>query len=239
MRWYRELEKYTRENGNPHVPSKHSNTKLASWVWTQRLRRDDDYQSAKQLTPKQVALLDKLGFHWDARDGKWLAQFEMLKKFKSEFNHCNVELERGGHAKLFIWLTKQRTDKREGRLQAERETMLNELGVEWDGASVLEAKWREMYEQLKQFHSESGHSDVPDRYKVNLPLSSWVQRQRDQKKTMRLRMNKSGCWTRLDLLGNIVTAEHGKEPLPNWLHLRLNTVISIYRPPTSQSFINL
>jgi predicted helicase len=49
MKWYRELKKYTLENGNPHVPRTHSNTKLASWVWIQRIRRVRDYSSAKQL----------------------------------------------------------------------------------------------------------------------------------------------------------------------------------------------
>ena len=43
MKWYRELEQYAQENGNPHVPRTHENTKLASWVWMQRIRRERDY----------------------------------------------------------------------------------------------------------------------------------------------------------------------------------------------------
>jgi hypothetical protein len=67
MKWYRELENYAREHGNPHVPRTHGNTKLASWVWIQRIRRDKPYANAPQLTNEQVALLDKLGFRWSIK----------------------------------------------------------------------------------------------------------------------------------------------------------------------------
>ena len=67
MKWYRELENYAREDGNPHVPRTHGNTKLASWVWIQRIRRDKPYANAPQLTNEQVALLDKLGFRWSIK----------------------------------------------------------------------------------------------------------------------------------------------------------------------------
>ena len=183
MKWYRELEKYTHENGNANVPTRgHQNTKLASWVWIQRIRRERDYGKAKQLTSEQVALLDKLGFHWDARDGKWMAQIEKLKEFKSKFGHCNVEFERDSYAGLLSWLNNQRSDKREGLLQAEREAMLNELGVPLEGGAIWNAKWRERYDQLKQYHTEHGNSDVPNRSEGDRQLSSWVLNQRAQRK---------------------------------------------------------
>jgi hypothetical protein len=128
-------------------------------------------------------LLDKLGFHWDARDGKWLAQFEKLKEFKKKFCHCNIELERDVYASLLAWLANQRSDKREGLLQAERETMLNELGVAWDGTAVWDAKWNAMYERLKQYHVAHGNSNVPDRYEGSRQLSAWISHQRQSRKS--------------------------------------------------------
>ena len=71
MKWYRELEAYAKANGNPHVPRTHANAKLASWVWTQRIRRYRTYGDTPPLTEEQVALLDKLGFRWDVREEKW------------------------------------------------------------------------------------------------------------------------------------------------------------------------
>lgn len=181
MKWYRELEKYTHENGNPHVPHKHSNTKLASWVWIQRIRRKRDYGSQPQLRDEQIDLLDKLGFHWDAQDGKWLAQFKKLKAFKIKFGHCDVEFEKDNYAHLFNWLKIQRTYKREGQLQADREAMLNKLGVAWEGG-VRDAKWHEMYEQLKHYHAEHGNSDVPYEHEGVQQLAKWVSNQRQQRK---------------------------------------------------------
>jgi hypothetical protein len=82
MKWYRELENYSKEHGNPHVPRTHTNTKLASWVWIQRLRRENNYGNRPKLTSEEVALLNKLGFRWDARGENWAENFERLKQFK-------------------------------------------------------------------------------------------------------------------------------------------------------------
>jgi superfamily II DNA or RNA helicase len=181
IKWYRELEQYTQENGNPHVPRTHANTKLASWVWIQRIRRERDYQQAKQLTSIQIELLDKLGFHWDAREGKWLAQLAKLEAFKLKFGHCNVELEGDKYAKLLSWLTKQREYKQEGQLQVARVNLLDKIGVIWESGIAWDTKWREMYEQLKQYHAQHDNSDVPDRYDANRQLAKWVSRQRAQR----------------------------------------------------------
>ncbi|MCW5213586.1 Helicase associated domain protein, partial [Desulfobulbus sp. TB] len=72
MKWYQELEKYTKKHGNPHVPRTHANTKLASWVWIQRSRYGKSYNRSEPLTDEQIELLNKLGFYWNAREAKWL-----------------------------------------------------------------------------------------------------------------------------------------------------------------------
>ncbi|MFA6970612.1 MAG: Helicase associated domain protein [Gallionella sp.] len=241
MKWYRELEKYAHENGNPHVPRTHSNTKLASWVWIQRVRRERDY-SGKQLMAEQVELLDKLGFHWDAQDGKWLAQFEKLKAFKIKFGHCNVEFERDSYAPLFSWLTIQRAYKREGQLQSEREAMLNELGVEWE-SGIRDTKWQAQYEQLKKYHLEIGNSDVPNRSTEYPQLASWVGSQRELRKKNALtdeqvglldkigfawKLRERGSWE--DRLAEVVEfkAKHGHCDIP----------MSLAEPPKLAAFVN-
>jgi hypothetical protein len=104
-----------------------------------------------------------------------------LKEFKNKHGHCNVEFEKANYSSLYSWLNIQRSDKRQGGLQAEREAMLNEQGVSWN-AGVLDAKWRERYERLKQYHAEHGNSDVPDRYEGDSQLAKWVSKQREQRK---------------------------------------------------------
>jgi superfamily II DNA or RNA helicase len=182
MKWYGELKKYAQENGDPHVPKSHTNTKLASWVWIQRIRRKKVYGASQKLTVEQVEMLDKLGFHWDARFDKWMAQLENLKEFKRKFGNCNVEVDKDNYLKLYEWLNKQRSEKGKGVLPTEREAMLNELGVAWNGGSVWDANWQERYAELKQYFIQNGNSDVPSRYRKNTQLSTWVSVQRQQKK---------------------------------------------------------
>lgn len=242
LKWYSELEKYTYENGNPNVNRRDKNTKLASWVWIQRLRRERNYNAAKKLTERQVELLDKLGFSWNAQD-RWVKQLEKLKKFKSKFGHCDVELEKDNHSPLLRWLNTQRADRRRGELQSEREVMLNELGVAWDGGALLDAKWREMYDRLKQYHAENGNSNVPYLYEGSRQLAAWVSHQRQSKRGNILneeqinlldklnfswKMRERGSWE--DRLAEVIAfkEKHGHCDIP----------LSITDPPKLGGFVN-
>lgn len=105
MKWYRELENYTREQGNSHVPRTYTNTKLASWVWIQRSRRNKFYGNSPSLTNEQISLLDKLGFRWDANEEKWAERFEQLKRFKEEHGHFEIEQEGDDVSDLSRWVS--------------------------------------------------------------------------------------------------------------------------------------
>ena len=78
-------------------------------------------------------------------------------------------------------MTIQRAYKIEGQLQVVRINLLDEIGVAWESGAGRDANWREMYEQLKQYHVEHGDSDVPDGYDTNRQLAKWVSRQRAQR----------------------------------------------------------
>ncbi len=185
MKWYLELENYTRENGNPHVPKTHTNTKLASWVWRQRNRREKAYGNAPQLTVEQIALLDKLGFRWDVNEEKWAERFEQLKRFKEEHGHCEVGLVTDGDDDLLGWVSRQRSMQNGGKLESDKKQKLDAIGFEWV-AQTNDLKWQEMYKQLKTYHADHGDADVPQRWKQNLKLASWVASQRNLHKAGRL-----------------------------------------------------
>ena len=59
-------------------------------------RREKAYRKTPPLTKEQVALLDKLGFRWDAHEEKWALRLEQLKHFKEQHGHCEVGLVDGG-----------------------------------------------------------------------------------------------------------------------------------------------
>jgi hypothetical protein len=183
MKSYRELENYVRENGNPHVPARYqANTKLAGWVWRQRILREKAYGLYPPLTNEQISHLDKLGFNWDPRADKWAERFEQLKRFKEEHEHCEVGLVEGEDGELSQWVSTQRGRNSSGKLQAEQKAKLDSIGFNWTPESKNDLKWQEMYEQLKKYHAENGDADVPSRWKQNPKLASWVAAQRERRK---------------------------------------------------------
>jgi len=185
MKWYRELETYAQENGDPHVPRTHPNTKLASWVWIQRSRREKAYGNTPPLAKQQVALLDKLGFRWDAREEKWAEQFEQLKKFKEQNGHCEVGFVADANDDLLGWIRTQRTMLAHGKLATDRKQKLDAIGFSWSG-EITDRRWDEMYELLKIYHTTHGDADVPHRWKDNHKLAAWVSAQRQRRKQGKL-----------------------------------------------------
>ena len=198
MKWYGELENYVRENGNPHVPARYqANTKLASWVWIQRIRRVKAYGSQPPLTAAQIALLDKFGFRWDAREEQWTERFEQLKCFKEEHGHLEVEHVEGEESELSYWVSNQRILNSSGKIQAERKAKLDSIGFKWE-AEGQDLKWQAMFEQLKIYHTEHGDVDVPLRSDGNRKLAIWVSAQRKSYKDGLMPQNRKNS---LDKLG--------------------------------------
>ena len=181
MKRYCELENYAKEHGNPDVPKTHTNTKLASWVWGQRMRRYKPYGRDLKLTEEQVALLDKLGFRWDVRGEIWADSLEALKKFKAKHGHCEVGLVPEGNDELLSWVRHQRSSKAQGRLDGERRLQLDALGFIWVG-EINDRKWDEMYQRLRAYCTQLGNADVPHRWKEDPKLATWVKNQRQRRK---------------------------------------------------------
>ncbi|MHB8522840.1 MAG: DEAD/DEAH box helicase [Limisphaerales bacterium] len=181
MKWYRELEAYAIEHGNPHVPRTHANTKLASWVWIQRIRREKAYGNTPPLTEDQVALLDTIAFRWDPYEEKWAARLEQLKHFKEQHGHCEVGLVADADAALHVWVSQQRSLLARGKIDAERRAKLDALGFSWSG-EMTDRRWEEMYQSLKNYHTQHGNPDVPHRWKEDMKLAAWVSQQRQRRR---------------------------------------------------------
>jgi len=185
MKWYRELESYVKEHGNPHVPRTHANSRLASWVWIQRQRRKGTLKSKAKvrdlMTSEQVGLLEKLGFRWDAHEEQWAARLEQLRHFKKQHGHCEVGLVADEDDDLLGWVRAQRALSSRGKLEAERKASLDGIGFSWSG-EITSRKWSEKYERLKAYHAEHGDTDVPDRWKPDPEFARWVSQQRQRRK---------------------------------------------------------
>jgi len=182
MKWYRELESYARQYGNPHVPRTHANIKLASWVWIQRGLRKKSSGEISLLTNEQIFLLNKLGFRWDAREAKWTERLEQLKQFKEQHGHCKVGLVADEDDELLVWVRKQRAQLSSGKLVSERKAKLDALGSSWATDEGNIKKWNDNYDCLKAYHTEHGNADVPSHWKSNPVLAAWVSHQRQNYK---------------------------------------------------------
>lgn len=165
-----ELKSFHRETGHCNVPRNcKKNPKLAQWVQEQRQRR-----KIGRFQTSRKAQLDELGFIWNPHEVAWESMFGELKQFHDENGHCNIPQRWHVDPQLASWVTIQRTHKRSGRLPREQEAKLNSLGFVWD---PFGSAWEKMLSELKQFHAEHGHCNVPD----DSQLGQWTRKQRQKK----------------------------------------------------------
>jgi len=108
-----------------------------------------------------------------------------LEDYQRKNGHCLVPKRYESNPSLGNWVNKQRQNYRKfvkgekTSMNEKRISALNEIGFVWNASAtpVLtrnEIAWREMYNQLSQFHATNGHCRVPSAS----PLGQWVVRQR-------------------------------------------------------------
>ena len=171
------LEEYKQRNGDCNVlyDYKENGINLGEWLSYQRLR----YKTLRNITSKEINLLEDIGFSWDPEGDSWNKKFAVLKQYKHKNGDCNVprRYEENG-VNLGEWLTRQRQDKNKNRLDTEKEKQLEDLGVIWEPKLN---QWEEKYELLEQFKIERGHCNVSQSQKEDKKyraLGKWLSDQR-------------------------------------------------------------
>ena len=79
--------------------------------------------------------LEDVGVIWSTNDQKWEIWFGLLQQFQKREGHCRVpqKHQEGKDKKnLGNWLDFQRHQKKNDKLDATRESRLEEIGVEWE-----------------------------------------------------------------------------------------------------------
>ena len=187
-----ELVSYKKEYGDCLVPQDWQNQKLANWVMvTRRIRKID------KLDAEKIKRLDELGFVWEPDQQFWESQFQELVSYKKEHGDCLVPDRWRENKRLAAWVNSQRTQKNKGELDAEKIKKLDELGFVWN---ALEQLWEDRFQELVSYKKEHGDCLVPQSWKENKPLGSWVKTQRKFRKKDKLDAEKI---KRLDELGFI------------------------------------
>ena len=184
------LCKFRAEQRHCRVPAKWpKNQKLASWVATQRARKTEG-----KLSGDRIAKLDALGFSWRVNAGAglpsleaWEIMFNQLKQFHANHMHARVPQKYPVNRKLAWWVSTQRRNRRNNKLEAEQIARLDGLGFDWSpksgGTPPDNEAWQEMLSALESFKAERGHCRVPAGWSENPKLANWVASQRQHKKT--------------------------------------------------------
>jgi len=176
------LSNFKQREGHSNVPKNHieNGMKLGKWLTAQR------YQKKKRkLGVILENRLEDSGVVWNIPAEQWESNYRLLLKFQQREGHSNVpsqHIEDG--MKLGKWLTGQRYQKKQRKLDRILENRLEDLGVVW---GVLSERWENNYCLLVKFHQREGHSKVPNRHmEEDTSLGNWLHTQRQQKKKGKL-----------------------------------------------------
>lgn len=131
---FEQLKLYKERFGNCDVPVKWSeNPQLGVWVANQR-----HHLKVGKLSDEKQKLLIELGFE-KPQDGvvahggnrAWSDRFDELIQYKAKHGDCRVPTRWEANRELGIWVSNQRQLQKQGKLDSERERMLNEIGFVW------------------------------------------------------------------------------------------------------------
>jgi hypothetical protein len=187
-RWRRMLEalrKFRDDRGHCRVPAGWAaNPQLANWVGVQRRMR-----KLGRLSVDRIAALDELGFSWNPSPpilaptfgvtDCWPDMLRQLAEFKKQFGHCRVPQRWTTNRRLADWVSDQRSLRNRGRISADHERALADLGFDWDPTTT---KWEAMFLELKAFKAKYGHVNVPGNSREHVRLANWVKNQRRDRK---------------------------------------------------------
>lgn len=165
---YPELLSYIEKHGNKKTKLGGIDTTQDAYLkhWVRQMR--DKYKK-KELTPKQIKLLEKIDIVWDPAESLWNRQFEDYKK----------HVAKGISSSSFqSWVGVQRTNYKKGKLAKDKIERLNEVNFvfssEIDGRTLRKI---EEYKELKKLYPNK---------KAFGELSSWMSTMRKKKAEKRL-----------------------------------------------------
>ncbi len=184
---FAKLELYKQEHGNCRVPSQNEHQKLSEWCQTQRRR----FRLGK-LLERRKKKLEEIGFEWSISNSadKWNEMFRQLAEHHKRTGSCAFTSGDQSKRSLKSWCVRQRKLYRLGQLSVEYVSKLDDLSFRWsprhdvnrsvtvDEAARLEAVWNEKFNELLEFFKIHGHYDVPQGWRPNPKLASWVSAQR-------------------------------------------------------------
>lgn len=143
--------------------------------------------------------------------------FDELKQFKRDKGHCRVPAHT---SKLGRWVERQRTLYRVGKIDSEKIERLESVGFQWKlqkqakprnpvSTKAFDEKFDEMEKKVISFAQKEGHCRIPQNYKEDPALGSWVKNRRSERKRGTLDKKKED---RLSKIGFVWEVTGGRGP---------------------------
>ena len=153
-------------------------SRLGCWVNTQR----KTYRN-KSLSAERIDRLNSIEFIWDA-NARWTEMYEQLVAYKNQYKSTCVPRTYKADPQLARWVSTQRgayNHTNRSLITTDRIEQLNSIGFVWN---PLDAQWMDMYERLVEYKNQYKSTSVPQSYKADPQLASWVSTQRKRYNTL-------------------------------------------------------
>ena len=155
---------------------------VAKWLNEQR-QIHIGKRKGKKLTDEQITRLEAIGMEWGNRNhSKWSAAWEASYQDAKTYFEAHGDLKvpdgyKGASGKsISIWVQRQRTLRRDGKLSEEQIRLLDEIGMVWE----IKDPWEIGYRHAEHFFKVNGHLGMPNQYvcEDGYRLGNWLANQR-------------------------------------------------------------
>jgi len=137
------------------------------------------------MTEERKRVLNSIDFLWNGNapgtsTATWKEMYQRLVAYKKEHEDTNVPRSYKEDRQLGRWVNSQRYAYRREKITVERKRLLNYIGFVWAvrPQRTSTATWEEMFERLVAFKKEHKNTKIPQDYKEDPELGTWVMNQR-------------------------------------------------------------
>jgi hypothetical protein len=160
-------------------------------------------KNIRHLLPQELKnKLVGLGLDLDGQVDTWEEKYRELEQFVLQHGHSHVTVDPDYDA-LRDWLTRQIINK--SLLTEEQFRKLDSVNVDWEMVVSRDHRWEVMYQRLRNFYYNHGHSRVPQKWHEDKQLALWVQVQRRMYTQGKLKKDREQKLREVDFVWSIQT----------------------------------
>uniref|UniRef100_A0A6V2SQE4 Helicase-associated domain-containing protein n=1 Tax=Heterosigma akashiwo TaxID=2829 RepID=A0A6V2SQE4_HETAK len=159
---YEFLLAFQDKHGHVDVPLKtfwgEAKIDLGKWVYLQRRLKNENI-----LSLDRVDRLNAVKFTWDlnTEEASWDDMVAKLSAYANEFGDCFVPKKYAPDPVLGLWVSEQRTAKRERRLNQDQVQELEKIGFSWQPQNSCGSAFMIGLRKLEEFRDTFDHVNVP------------------------------------------------------------------------------